>query len=335
MGSQESQFRKDRKMLSRRKSDDKDKVGRTYRLRNNQSTETLFLKMARQWGERRPNVIKDKIPKPDNRENRIFGARQSSIQESYLCKSLPETRMTATQISSSDQPIYELASGASPLTIGDVIARMQAIDSLLPATDGLKWFNRLYSMVTQQVDFHPPNGEWQSPVWFNRLDVVFANFYFDAIANFLAGRPVPAAWKVLLEARFDTGIDRIQFALAGMNAHINHDLALALMAVDAELNIVPSRNGLEFADYQSVNGLLNTVMPAALTMLATDTLGGLAQDTGKIGRLLAFWNICSARDVAWEFADHLRALVGPSRDAALSTQGALTGALSRAILAAA
>jgi len=29
-------------------------------------------------------------------------------------------------------------------TIPDVIARMQAIDALLPVTDGLKWFNRLY-----------------------------------------------------------------------------------------------------------------------------------------------------------------------------------------------
>ena len=62
------------------------------------------------------------------------------------------------------------------------------------------------------------------------------------------------------------------------------------------------------ADYQSVNELLKTVMPSALTMLATDTLGVLAEDTGKIGRLLAFWDICSARNLAWDFANHLRDL---------------------------
>jgi hypothetical protein len=238
-------------------------------------------------------------------------------------------------IPGADQPIYELVNGTPPVTIGDVIVRMQAIDAMLPANDGLKWFNRLYLMVTQQVDLRPSGGAWQSPFWLTRLDVVFAGFYFGAIAGYLAGRPAPSAWKVLFEARFSSGIDRIQFALAGMNAHINHDLALALLATDAELNLVPGPGGPEFADYQSVNGLLDTVMPSELTMLATDTLGVLAEDTGKIGRLLAFWNICSARDLAWEFADHLRALTGPTREAALSAQGALTGALSRAILAAA
>jgi len=32
-------------------------------------------------------------------------------------------------------------------------------------------------------------------------------------------------------------VDRIQFALAGMNAHIDHDLALALLQTDGELHL--------------------------------------------------------------------------------------------------
>jgi len=232
-----------------------------------------------------------------------------------------------------DQPLDDLVNRPAPVTIADVIARMQAIDALLPANDGIKWFNLLYLMVTQQVDLHPPRGAWQSPAWLNRLDVVFAGLYFSGLAGFLAGRSVPSAWNALFEARYRTGIDRIQFALAGMNAHINHDLALALLATDAELNVVPATDSPEFADYQSVNGLLNAVMPSALTMLATDTLGVIAQDTGRIGRLLAFWDICRARDLAWDFANHLRSLNGLNRDFALSSQDTLTGALGRAILA--
>lgn len=241
--------------------------------------------------------------------------------------------MSTPTPSSADQPLYDLVNGTSPATIADVIARMQAIDALLPANDGLKWFNRLYLMVTQQVDLHPPGGAWQSPVWLTQLDVVFANLYFGAVAGFLGGQPVPSAWSALFEARYRTGVDRIQFALAGMNAHINHDLALALLATDAALNVIPAPNSPEFADYRSVNGLLNTLMPSTLTMLATDTLGVLAQDTGKIGRLLAFWDICRARDLAWDFANHLRDLTGLARDAALSAQDALTGVIGRAILA--
>ena len=139
-----------------------------------------------------------------------------------------------------DQPLDDLVNGPAPVTIADVITRMQAIDALLPVNDGIKWFNQLYLMVTQQVDLHPPGGAWESPVWLNRLDVVFAGLYFSGLAGFLAGHSVPSAWNALFEARYRTGIDRIQFALAGMNAHINHDLALALLATDAELNVVPA-----------------------------------------------------------------------------------------------
>lgn len=234
-----------------------------------------------------------------------------------------------------DQPLYDLVNGAAPAIISDVIARMEAIDALLPASDGLKWFNRLYLMVTQQVDLNPPGGAWRSPDWLIRLDVVFAGFYFGAVANFLGGQTVPSAWSALFEARYRSGIDRIQFALAGMNAHINHDLALALVATDAELNVAPAPGSPEFADYQSVNKLLESVMPSALNMLATDTLGVIAQDTGKIGRLLAFWDITQARNLAWDFANHLRSLDSLGRDAALAAQDGLTGVVGRAILAAA
>jgi hypothetical protein len=58
-------------------------------------------------------------------------------------------------------------------------------------------------------------------------------------------------------------------------------------------------------------------------------------DTGRIGCLLAFWDICSACDLAWEFANHLNSLSGITRDDALSAQDSLTGVLGRAILAAA
>jgi Family of unknown function (DUF5995) len=234
-----------------------------------------------------------------------------------------------------DKPLYDLVNGAPPTAIADVIARMQAIDALLPVNDGLKWFNRLYLMVTQEVDLHPPGGAWQSPVWLTRLDVIFAGLYFSALASFIGGQSVPSAWSVLFEARYRTGIDRIQFALAGINAHINHDLALALLATDADLNVVPAPGSPEYADYQSVNQLLKTVMPAALTILATDTLGVLAEDTGKIGRLLAFWDTVQARNLAWDFANQLRGLTGLARDAALSGQDQLTGVVGRAILAAA
>ncbi|MFY9938618.1 MAG: DUF5995 family protein [Silvibacterium sp.] len=236
-------------------------------------------------------------------------------------------------VAPADQALYEIVSSAAPVTIDDVLHTMQSIDQLLPGTDGLKWFNRLYMMVTQQVDEQPPAGGWHDPVWLTRLDVVFASFYFQAIAGFLSdSASTPSAWDALFEARYRTGIDRIQFAMAGMNAHINHDLALALLETDALLNVIPDLNSPQHAYYEAVNGLLKAVMPAALQVLATGILGELAQDTGKIGRILAFWDICRARDLAWAFADHLRGLDGVARAVALESQDQITGALGRAIL---
>lgn len=241
--------------------------------------------------------------------------------------------MATLTLSAVDQSLLQLVSTPNPSSIDEVITRMQAIDAVLPGSDGLKWFNRLYLMVTEQVDLHPPGGAWQNPVWLLRLDVVFAGFYFAALRQFLSQQTLPSAWNALFECRWNASIDRIQFALCGMNAHINRDLALALNQTNAELNVNPATGGTEAADYESVNTLLENVMPSALNMLAGDFLGELAQDSGQIGRILAFWDICRARDLAWDFAAHLRGLDPLSRGGAMAIQDAVTGALGRAILA--
>jgi hypothetical protein len=233
----------------------------------------------------------------------------------------------------SDQQLLQIVSGPAPATIAEVVAVMQKIDQLLPSNDGLKWFNRLYLMVTRQVDTQPPAGGWKEAQWLTRLDVVFAGLYFTAIAGFLTqSANTPSSWNALFESRFKAGVDRIQFALAGMNAHINHDLALALLQTDDELQLTPGLNSPEHDDYQAVNGLLENVLPSALAVLATGIAGELAQDTGKIGRFLAIWNIKSARDLAWDFAGHLRDLNGLPRALALTAQDQLTGVIGRSLL---
>ncbi len=232
-----------------------------------------------------------------------------------------------------DAQLLQMVSSAAPATITDVISVMQSIDGLLPGSDGLKWFNKLYWMVTQRIDDQPQSNGWQDAAWLTRLDVVFAGFYFAAIAGTLQQNlDVPSSWEALFEARNRAGVDRIQFALAGMNAHINHDLALALLQTDNELHMTPELQSPEHDDYERVNDLLEHVLPSALDFLATGIVGELAQDTGKVGRLLAIWNIRAARDLAWNFADQLRNLEGLSRDAALDAQDQLTGVIGRSLL---
>jgi hypothetical protein len=235
--------------------------------------------------------------------------------------------------SATDRQLLEITSGSPPITIANVLTVMQSIDALLPSGDGLKWFNLLYMRVTQQVNSTPPPSGWKDPAWLDRLDVVFAQFYFAAVSSWLENPAnVASSWKALFEARFRPGIERIQFALSGMNAHINHDLALALLQANAELNLNPGKTSPEHDDFESVNGILEAVLPQALEFLAAGILDEFAQDTGKIGRLLAIWNVRAARDLAWDFADHLRCLTGIERDSALTAQDQLTGALGRSLL---
>jgi Family of unknown function (DUF5995) len=233
-----------------------------------------------------------------------------------------------------DQQLIQIAGAPSPHTIAEVLAVMQKIDNLLPGSDGLKWFNLLYMKVTQQVSQNSSSPAWKDPAWLARLDVDFAQFYFravrDALGNFAR---LPSSWNALFEARFRPGVERIQFALAGMNAHINHDLALALVQTNSEMNLVPGIASPEHTDFERVNEILEAVLPQALEFLATGILGELAQDTGRIGRLLAIWDVRAARDLAWEFAEHLRSLTGITRDAALASQDQLTGVLGRSLLA--
>jgi hypothetical protein len=234
-----------------------------------------------------------------------------------------------------DSQLIRTCAGPAPATIADVFGVMEQIDNLLPSSDGLKWFNLLYLRVTQHVHDSPPAGGWKDSTWLTRLDVVFAQFYFNAILNWLSNPAnVPSSWQALFEARFRADVERIQFALAGMNAHINHDLALALLQTDTELNLVPSKTSPEHDDFERVNGLLEAVLPQALQFLASGILGELAQDTGKIGSLLAIWNVRAARDLAWDFADHLRSLTGVVRDGALAAQDQITGVLGRSLLGA-
>ena len=64
-------------------------------------------------------------------------------------------------------------------TIEDVIAAMQTLDSVLPANDGVKWFNFLYLKVTEAVQAE--RSGWQDSQFLQRFEVAFAKLYFDAI----------------------------------------------------------------------------------------------------------------------------------------------------------
>src|SRR5262252_8251736 len=125
-------------------------------------------------------------------------------------------------------------------SVAEAIARMEAIDAATPADDGLACFNRMYLAVTQTVNSELSQGFFADPGFMTTLDVVFANLYFAAADAVSEPATVPLAWRPLIEQRATAGIEPIQFALAGMNAHINHDLPMAVVTTCAKLGTEPA-----------------------------------------------------------------------------------------------
>lgn len=200
---------------------------------------------------------------------------------------------------------------AGVATIADVIVRMRAIDASLPRKDGVAYFNRLYLQVTEAVATAAAGSTWQDPRFLDRLDVVFAGLYFDAEQTIASGGPCPIAWRPLIEVRAEPR-SPIQFALAGMNAHINHDLPLSVVQTCEELGIAPTDDTAAYADYQHVNAILKTVEGQVAGWFDTGVIADVEDVTPRqVDDALAMWSIVEARDLAWDHAQvlwQLRAL---------------------------
>ena len=138
-------------------------------------------------------------------------------------------------------PQLAAAVAAQPESIADVIRTMQAIDALCVEGDGLKWFNGLYLQVTDAVNARVAAGGFADPAWLAELDVQFAGLYFGALRTNLSPRPQQRrdAGAYSSTGATNLTIARIQFALAGVNAHINHDLPIALAATSVAAGLLP------------------------------------------------------------------------------------------------
>ena len=227
-----------------------------------------------------------------------------------------------------------MGSGAPVSTISGVIARMEAIDRALPRKDGVAIFNRLYLQVTLAVDSASAGTEFENPAFVERLDVVFACLYFDAEATISSGAGCPVAWRPLVQRRTDA-LEPIQFALAGMAAHISHDLPIAVVTTCEELGLVPDDDGAVHRDYQRVDGLLATVETHVAGWFDTGLIADIEDVTPqKTDEAIAMWSLAGARDVAWDHARTLWELrhAGPIRDAYLAGLAQTTELTARAML---
>ena len=192
-------------------------------------------------------------------------------------------------------------------SIPEVIAVMDRIDRALPEQDGLKWFNLLYRTVTERVAEDLDAGLWLAPRWLERLVVVFADLYFDAIERHLGGvESAPEVWRALFDRRRRPGVAPVQYCLAGINAHINRDLPVAIVrAWEAERTTDWSRYSREYRDYNRVSELLDEVELAMINRLATGVFKTMSGLFGGAEGRAAMRVVRHARLLAWIHAIHL------------------------------
>ena len=224
----------------------------------------------------------------------------------------------------------------APVTsVAEAVARMEAIGAALPAGDGLACFNRMYLEVTRQVDSDLRAGFYADPAFMTQLDVDFANLYFDAVDASDDPDAVPLAWRPLAEQRAQPGIEPIQFALAGMNAHINHDLPIAVATTCTALSTSPAA-GAHLADYQKVDQLLDAAEQSIRQSFESAPELAADRHLAAVCNLTACWTINSARDAAWNNSLLLWDLRGnpAARDLLCGTLAAAAALASRMLLVA-
>lgn len=190
-------------------------------------------------------------------------------------------------------------------TIDEVVARLQALDASLPPTDGVRWFNRLYLDVTLAVRGYCQTSTLAAPGFLPQLDVRFANLFFAAFDAATAGAAVPDCWAPMFEARHDPRIAPLQFAVAGMNAHIGHDLALGVIDTCQSMGAQPATGSPQQHDYDAVNAILATVEGQTKQWLLTGAVSELDHVVAPVDDTVAIWSIEHARDAAWLRAEVL------------------------------
>lgn len=234
-----------------------------------------------------------------------------------------------------DQRLVQVISASEANSIEDVINVMQGLADVLQNNDGLKWFNLLYLRVTEGVRDNPPAEGWENPRYVERLAVLFARLYFSTIASWQRDHDsVVRSWAPLFKSRQKRGIARVQFALAGMNAHINHDLPIVLVQTSEEQDVVPRRGSPEHRDFERVNAILEIVTEQVKQFLATGIVGEIDQDLGRLDDMVALWSVRKARETAYTNAEILWQL-RPSptlSDAFLKNLDRLVGLSSRGLL---
>lgn len=165
------------------------------------------------------------------------------------------------------------------------------------ATDASGYFPALYSRVTERVALDIAQGRFEDGPRMDRFATTFASFYTRAWRREV---PPPRCWQASWRVASDPDLLIVQHLLLGVNAHVNHDLPLAVVDLAGPGGDIDDLR----ADFDAINDTLAKTVQLVLRDL--DRVSRWANEAAALGggRLFNF-SLQAARSQAWAAAQRL------------------------------
>lgn len=184
--------------------------------------------------------------------------------------------------------------------IDEVIAFLdQIIEENTEGKNKLAYFTILYRKVTVAIKEAIEKKEFEDNPRMEKLDVVFANRYLKAYAQFKNNEQHSDCWLMAFEAADWYWLIVLQHLLLGINAHINLDLGIAAAEVAPGDKIEELKD-----DFYKINEILSNMVEGVQADInrISPVIGLLDWVAGKFDERLVDFTIQIARDGAWDFA---------------------------------
>lgn len=191
-----------------------------------------------------------------------------------------------------------------------------------------------YNLTTQEIRRWVQEDRFLDSQWVERYAITFADFYRQAVVEWESGAidRVPRAWRIAFQACRSRQSLIFQDLILGINAHVNHDLALALVAVS-----IGQKRQQRRKDHNRVNQVLKQAADRIQNEIASVYAPGLNKMDlagGRLDEALAQFSLEKAREQAWLSANLLESAGGNFRRSLKLLLDRQSGVQARLILSA-
>jgi hypothetical protein len=152
----------------------------------------------------------------------------------------------------------------SPLDAGiaEVVDQLQRrLDALPAGREQRRAFLTTYLRMTTTIGQAVAGAVFEDPGWVRRWDVAFVGHFLAAHDADVAGGHVPRPWRLAFAA--DPALPTLVHLLLDLNAHVNYDLPLAVLAVISDEDFEqPALMARRHRDHELVDALIGSRVAA-------------------------------------------------------------------------